>query len=77
MKNYLNMERNKNNIEKNAGIVWNLLQSSKMSWKDLSENTSLNFQDLVKAIGRLAGENKIHVSPYNGIFYYEINRKIE
>lgn len=71
------MERNKNNIEEITGIVWNLLQSSKMSWKDLSENTGLKFSDLAKAIGRLARENKIHICHHNEILYIEINREIE
>lgn len=58
-------------IGENAGVVWRILHGNVYSWEDLLKNTGLNPLELASAIGWLAKENKITVSPQKGILYFE------
>lgn len=59
-------------IGSNAGIVWRTLHGNKCSWEELVKATGLNPLELACAIGWLARENKIIISPNDGIMYFEV-----
>lgn len=59
-------------IGKNAGIIWNTLHNTRMSWEELLKNTGLNPLELASGIGWLAREDKIFICPCNGIVYLEV-----
>ena len=66
------MDWDKNLIGKNAGIVWNALHNSKLSWEELLKGTKLKPLELASAIGWLAREDKIYIYPDSGIIYFEV-----
>lgn len=66
------MNMNNNEIGENAGIVWRALHGNKCSWEELVKATGLNPLELAAAIGWLARENKIIISPQGGIMYFEV-----
>lgn len=66
---------NKKSIGENAGTVWRALQNNKLSWEELVRTTDLKPLELAAAIGWLAREDKITLSPYNGIVYFETYRE--
>ena len=67
------METNK--IGENAGIVWRLLNTQKLSWEELLKASELHPLELACAIGWLARENKISFSLETGITYFELFRE--
>lgn len=63
---------NKETIGENAGIVWRVLHDNKCSWE---EATALNPLELACAIGWLAREDKITITPQGCIVYFEVYRE--
>lgn len=63
---------NKETIGTNAGIVWRVLHDNKCSWEELVKATGLNPLELACAIGWLAREDKITITPQGGIVYFEV-----
>jgi len=70
---------NKENIGRNAGIIWRLLSTENKSWEynELKGVTGLSDRDLNTAIGWLVCEDKIQFSN-NGtgskeLLYVELN----
>lgn len=66
---------NKETIGENAGIVWRVLHDNKCSWEELVKATALNPLELACAIGWLAREDKITITPQDGIVYFEVYRE--
>jgi hypothetical protein len=53
---------NKNEIGKNAGIVWRLLENHTiMKYDELKQRSQLSDRELSAAIGWLARENKLDI----------------
>lgn len=59
-------------IGMNAGCVWRALHDKRCSWEELLKATKLNPLDLACAIGWLAREDKIIITPQGGIVYFEV-----
>ena len=67
----------KEEIGKNAGIVWRTLhdKESEMSLGALVEATRLSDTELAAAIGWLSRENKIIVKEANNQFYFTVYKE--
>ena len=67
----------KENIGKNAGIVWRTLhdKENEMSLGALVEATRLSHTELAAAIGWLSRENKIIVKETNGEFFFTVYKE--
>ena len=67
----------KENIGKNAGIVWRTLHDKEfeLSFGALMEATRLNNTDLAAAIGWLSRENKIIVKEANNEFFFTVYKE--
>jgi hypothetical protein len=63
---------NKKKIGRDAGTVWNVLSDKRCSWEELVGKTELGPLELACAIGWLAREDKVTISPERGILYFEV-----
>ena len=63
----------KEEIGKNAGILWRLLADKGMlSIRELGENTSLNVLNMGMGLGWLSRENKVNFEEKDGMLYVEL-----